>query len=591
MAEGSTKSFLKPNTGPQNRIFRKFLTERGDVLCAVALCLLTLLTWLPRWRGPIDIRWDGGTYFILGTSLAEGKGYRLLNEPGDIQADQYPPLLPAIVALHEKALGTRDPVQVGIWLRRTWIIISVTYVLFAFLLARLLLSRIYAFWVGVVCLMSYDMYYLATLCFTELPFALMAVLFAWCYLREEGRSWTRGLTPVFAIAAYLLRSMGIALLGAWVLDALFKRQFRAAVIRATIALVPVISWQTYVHSVEVSREYRHPSYVYQRDPSMFYNVSYSVNMRLKDPFAPDKGFITTGDLLSRMTGNVAAMPSTLGQSISAREGFYRGHVRSLNQTLGRNLVPHWPYKILLNVLGALVILGIVQMIRQGQWLIAGTIALTLGAICTTPWPGQFARYIAPILPFLLLALGTLLGMTKRTAGTPVLLGNKLRALRFASCGLIFCECCLALQSGNRNFINRSEYRDRDGQMVGYNLLHYSSEYEATKELLKWLRPRANRDAVIAVTMPQWVYLVSGFKSVMAPLTTDPAKAQEQMDTVPVSFFIVEELLMDDNFNTFSPGLIRSSPGTWKLVFAMPNSNVRLYARRGIAYLSGSVVTD
>ncbi len=56
-------------------------------------------------------------YYVLGTSLAEGKGYRLLNEPGEIQANQYPPLLPLIIAAHQIVLGTSDPHVVGPWLR------------------------------------------------------------------------------------------------------------------------------------------------------------------------------------------------------------------------------------------------------------------------------------------------------------------------------------------------------------------------------------------------------------------------------------------------------------------------------------------
>ncbi len=48
------------------------------------LGLLVVALWLPRMQGPIDFRWDGGVYYVLGTSLAEGKGYRLLNEPGEI---------------------------------------------------------------------------------------------------------------------------------------------------------------------------------------------------------------------------------------------------------------------------------------------------------------------------------------------------------------------------------------------------------------------------------------------------------------------------------------------------------------------------
>ena len=65
------------------------------------------------------MRWDGAVYFILGTSIAEGKGYQLLSEPGEIDEVHYPPLLPAIVALHQRLLGSNDPTIVGHWLRLT----------------------------------------------------------------------------------------------------------------------------------------------------------------------------------------------------------------------------------------------------------------------------------------------------------------------------------------------------------------------------------------------------------------------------------------------------------------------------------------
>lgn len=50
--------------------------------------VIAVASWLPRFHGPLDLRWDSGAYCILGTSLAEGKGYRLLNEPGEIEAVQ-----------------------------------------------------------------------------------------------------------------------------------------------------------------------------------------------------------------------------------------------------------------------------------------------------------------------------------------------------------------------------------------------------------------------------------------------------------------------------------------------------------------------
>src|SRR5262245_32904200 len=95
---------------------RAILRSRRVTTDAAALVLLGVVsaaTWIPRLRGPIDLRWDGAAYYILGTSLARGSGYRLLNEPGEIESVLHPPLLPGLVAIHQLVLGTEDWTVVG----------------------------------------------------------------------------------------------------------------------------------------------------------------------------------------------------------------------------------------------------------------------------------------------------------------------------------------------------------------------------------------------------------------------------------------------------------------------------------------------
>jgi hypothetical protein len=87
-------------------------TSKERTLYAI-LVLLVVALGLPRFQGPIDLRWDGGVYYVLGTSLAEGKGYRLLNEPGEIQANQYPPLFPLIIAAQQLVLEASAPLVAG----------------------------------------------------------------------------------------------------------------------------------------------------------------------------------------------------------------------------------------------------------------------------------------------------------------------------------------------------------------------------------------------------------------------------------------------------------------------------------------------
>ena len=83
------------------------------LICPLVLLLVFLALWLPRLTGPINFRWDASSYYVLGTALAEGKGYRLLNEPGEIQAVQYPPLLPMFVAAHQANHGHTGLFQSG----------------------------------------------------------------------------------------------------------------------------------------------------------------------------------------------------------------------------------------------------------------------------------------------------------------------------------------------------------------------------------------------------------------------------------------------------------------------------------------------
>ena len=65
--------------GPKRANLLRHWLVFGRRLLVVALVLILSA---PRLLGPMDVRWDAGVYYILGTSLAEGHGYRILSEPG-----------------------------------------------------------------------------------------------------------------------------------------------------------------------------------------------------------------------------------------------------------------------------------------------------------------------------------------------------------------------------------------------------------------------------------------------------------------------------------------------------------------------------
>src|SRR5207253_2148127 len=114
-----------------------------------------------------------------------------------------------------------------------------------YLLARRHLSAVYAAFIAVMVALSfYSFLHLSNTLYAELPFALLSTLFLLNGEHTDGFHTT--VTGLLGAAAWLLRTAGIALLAAWIVDSLIRRRFRQAVLRSGIAAVPVIGWLLYI---------------------------------------------------------------------------------------------------------------------------------------------------------------------------------------------------------------------------------------------------------------------------------------------------------------------------------------------------------
>src|SRR5262245_54793529 len=382
--------------------------SRSEAIYLAVLVAAILVSWIPRLNGPIDLRWDGGVYYVLGTSLAGGHGYRLLNEPGNIEANQYPPLLPAIVAAHQLLLGTNDPVIVGRWLRVTYIGIFSIYIFTIYKAARISLPSKYACLASLLSVFGLFTYFLSDLCFPEIPFALVTTLFALCNRNIDKRGYGL-LAKVLAVSAYALRTAGIALLAAWVLDSAFRKNFKSAVFRSAISAATVFGWLFYIAAVESGEPYKRPAYEYQRATYLFYNVSYTQNaFRLKEPYAPEMGSASLTDISSRFMHNLVLMPLSLGESISSKKTLWEVEWDSFNRLSPLHMEASFLIDLGLITLGCLILGGAVVQLTRRQWLIPFYFLLSLVTICLTPWPGEFTRYLMPLAPFAAISFFTIL---------------------------------------------------------------------------------------------------------------------------------------------------------------------------------------
>ncbi len=541
---------------------------RKDFIVIGVLIALAVFLWLPRLRGPIDLRWDGGAYYLLGTSLAEGKGYRLLNEPGEIQSTLHPPMLPLIVAMHQLVLGTNDPLTVGHWLRIFYFLLFIAYAIAVFLMLRALLPLGYAFVAALACLLQLHTVFMSDLCFPELPFGLATVLFTLCHLKSGERS-RRLLSAPLAVIAYALRSVGVALLAARVVESICERRFRQAARPLLILIIPVLGWFGYIAYIESGHEYKNPAYEYQRADYAYINVSYARNMKFRDPFSPELGYASFRDKVEKFFSNLSLMPSRLGEAVSARGTFLDLFRQEVNKRSGHHLLPPLVVPFALFVLAALIVCGICLLLSARQYLIPFYILFSIVVICATPWPAQFNRYLSPLSPFLLLSLFVAVkAISERLSKLPTARRGLIRAgLNIAVVALIFIPQVATLFLVYGKWHQKADFSIASGERVEYRLFFYNHLYRATDAGLDWLKSNAKNGGIIAATTPQWAYLRTGLKSVLPPLELDAEKAQRLLDTVPVKYLIVDE----GDFNKYTTRVVAAHPELWHRIYVYTDS--------------------
>jgi len=553
---------------------------------AILLGLVCLL-WIPRCSGTIDLRYDGGVYYVLGTSLAQGKGYRLLNEPGEIQAIQYPPMLPAIVAAHQVVLGTSDPKVVGPWLRLTYFLIALSYALATYVMARHYLQPAPALLVGGITTLYVNTFFLSDLLFAEIPFALTTTLFV--ISSHSSRKRVQAvLPPVLAVTAFLLRTAGIALLVAWVVDGLLQKRWQQAGIRAGVLLVALVGWQAYIGSVTSGDEYENPTYEYQRAPYQYYNVSYGENAMLVDPFTPELGELSVGGMAARFFGNVARLPLTLGQGVTTNEGYWIELLRSVQDKAGMNLPPGTdgreaarPFVAVPMVLFSFLLLaGVVVLIVQRERFIPLYLGANLGLMCLTPWPQQFARYLTPVTPFLALALVQLLVVLRAWSIRRWSIRGQRATIAWVVLvvGTVLLLQVFAARRAYKELYVHSPMHWAGQPTAETRLFFHDQPWVTYEECMTWLCEHAKTDAVVATTSPHWAHLHTGLKAVLPPMEIDPDLAQRLLDSVPITYAIVDQHQFL-NTSKYIRGAVARHPKLWTLVFTASDGQTRVYRRQ------------
>jgi hypothetical protein len=557
----------------------------GSKINIGALLLLWLTVWIPRLEGPVDFRWDASTYYVLGTSLAEGKGYRLLNEPGEIEAVQYPPMVPLIVAATQLAMGTNDYVKVGSRLRWIYFVLSGIYLIAVYALALTVLPPPYALLVSTVTGLSfYSFLYPSDSLYAEIPFALVSVLFLLCHLHSDRPSYTAA-TGALGVLAYFTRTAGLALLAAWVGESLLRRRFRQAAVRAVVAALPVLAWQGYIREVVQSPSYRAPAYSYQRAPYYYSNVTYRDNSWLVDPFRPELGRTVPQDLAGRVLRNLVAIPQGLGESAWMANTSGQYFLGKLNEKLGVPLPEDWRQlstdvlSWCLAALGCVALIGALLLWVPGHRFLPFYFAISIAMIALTPWQSQFWRYLAPLTPLtLIFAFHALDRLARRAAQGGSSLGKTLGSFVMTTPPAAMLLSQVVITASFLRTMLPVSYYDAAGTEHRLGLLTYEPVWHALDPAFEWVRRNTTSQAIVATSVPHLAYLRTGRKTVLPPMDPDPTKASILLDSVPVSYLVLDQLGLPGISERYAAPVVARYPERWKLSYTTPGGGASVYAR-------------
>jgi hypothetical protein len=546
--------------------------QRPELFYVLLILVLHTISWVPRFHGSLDLRWDGAVYYVLGTSIAQGSGYRLLYEPGAIQANQYPPGLPLIVAAHQTILNSSDPIVVGRALRRTWFLLSSITVLAVYALARRYLQYKYALTAAILYAVQTDGAFLSTLCFAELPYTCLTLLFLLTIARPEHPY--PALTTSLAALAYLTRTLGITALAAWVAESLIRRDFRQAALRTLIAAVPVLCWIGYTRFVERSEAYQDASYSYQRADYMFYNVSYERNMSYRDPFQPELGRITLQERAFRSVTNLAWIPYQLGVALSTHWNLWRVVLSRLIPTrlLDPLLTP------LIACLGLVALAGLVILAFRGHLVEFTYVFLTLLAVSATPWPTQSWRYLYPISPLFgiafLIAVQTLItgASAVRPRYKPVLRWVEVTAL----CGLVALNCLFLLTV--YRWYSTEQTLSFQNRRASLRMFYYDDAWRSLDAALDCLATTYDQSSRVMSSVPAWIYLRTGATSMMPPFVSNRAEAARLIATSKASYVVIDEVDGGAWTKRFAEPVL--GQGEWLRICDTTVQGGRVYKRTG-----------
>jgi hypothetical protein len=503
------------------------LGARAERLIPVAIAAIVLavaVSTVSPW--PVGAFEDDAIYTVLGKSLAEGHGYRLLNLPDAPNATHFPPGYPALLAVLWRAWPNFPDNLVLFKFANALLLALAAAGTYAFAVRRLAFTKAASAVTSLTATLSVVILLLTGMVLSEPLFlALLApTLFVAEKAVDTGRSRTAFVAGVLLGVLALVRTLGLFAIPGAVVLLVWRRRYAAAAALTLGAALLVVPWQVWValHQQEI------PAIIAGKYGSYSGWVA--------------QGYIAGGfDFVWRV---IARNASDLFRVIS----YFHAPIDTL-----------WPRVLAFATISGLLVVGARSLTRRAPvtiWFAVLYVAVVM------LWPFEPNRFLLGLWPILAMCAALGVGTLLRWRPTHGLM----RGVRY---GCIV--ACVGLAVG----------------YASYNVRGYSNSWwlsvqrrggERLKPIVEWVAHNAAMDDVIATDHDPAVYLYTGRRAI--PTSTWMVRERVQPLTAEEDVAAVRVLLTQLQPRYYVPtsvvglrtatALAKASPPVLRYIGATPN---------------------
>jgi hypothetical protein len=407
----------------------------------------------------IGVAHDDGMYVILGKALASGRGYRWLHVPGAPPATHFPPGYPAVLALLWW-IFPHFPANVTAFELANALFMGLAAVgVFHLVRSRFAMSDFGSAILALATTLGVPTLTLSVLVMSEPLFlALLLPILLYAERVVDGeRQRTRDVVALALLVGMetLVRTHGIALLGALTILLTLRRRFRATLLFTGVAVATLIPWQLWVAT-------------------------------------------HSGVVPPTMQGNYESYGSwfAAGMRSGGVDLLYRTLVRTLGEltkTFEALIAPSMPNVVRIVAVAALATLGSIG--ARTLWRRAPVTALFVGlySAMVVVWPFWPARFIWAIWPLIVLL---------PTLGVRELLQTRYSS-RVRQSGRVAAIAAGVLLACGYTTYNVRGYRHQWWASIPRSIS------DEVRPLLVWVATRTPSDALLATEAETSVYLYTG----------------------------------------------------------------------------------